>query len=45
MQLLRRTLDDLAVKVDSDTTAKAGQILLRGLGVGLFLRRLADSPS
>jgi len=45
MQLLHRTLEDLVVKVDSDTTARAGQILLRGLGVGLFLRHMADSRS
>jgi asparagine synthase (glutamine-hydrolysing) len=45
MQLLRRSLDDLVAKVDPDTTAMAGQILLRGLGVGIFLRHLADSRS
>jgi asparagine synthase (glutamine-hydrolysing) len=45
MQLLRRTLEDLVVKVDSDTTARASQILLRGLSVGLFLRHLTDSRS
>jgi asparagine synthase (glutamine-hydrolysing) len=45
MQLLRRSLEDLVTKVDSATTARAGTILLRGLGVGLFLRRLADSRS
>jgi len=41
MQLLHSCLDDLAAKVDPGTTARASQILLRGLGVGLFLRRLA----
>ena len=45
LSLLHRCLDDLVVKVDPSTTARAGQILLRGLGVGLFLRRLADSRS
>jgi asparagine synthase (glutamine-hydrolysing) len=45
MQLLRRCLEDLVAKVAPDTTARANQILLRGLGVGLFLRRLADSSS
>jgi asparagine synthase (glutamine-hydrolysing) len=45
LQLMRRCLDDLVAKVDPDTTARAGMILLRGLGVGLFLRRLADSGS
>jgi asparagine synthase (glutamine-hydrolysing) len=43
MPLLHRCLEDLVAKVDPDTTARAGMILLRGLGVGLFLRRLADS--
>ena len=43
MPLLHRCLDDLVAKVDPGTTARAGMILLRGLGVGLFLRRLADS--
>jgi asparagine synthase (glutamine-hydrolysing) len=45
MPLLRRSLEDLVAKVDPDTTLRAGQFLLRGLGVGLFLRRLADSRS
>ena len=40
MQLLRRSLEDLVAKVDPNTPARAAQILLRGLGVGLFLRRL-----
>jgi asparagine synthase (glutamine-hydrolysing) len=43
MPLLHRCLEDLAAKVDPDTTMRAEVILLRGLGVGLFLRRLADS--
>jgi asparagine synthase (glutamine-hydrolysing) len=45
MPLLHRCLDDLVAKVDPDTTAKATMILLRGLGVGLFLRRLSVSHS
>jgi asparagine synthase (glutamine-hydrolysing) len=45
MPILHRCLEDLVAKVDPDTTARAGTILLRGLGVGLFLRRLADSRS
>jgi asparagine synthase (glutamine-hydrolysing) len=45
LQLMRRCLEDLVAKVDPDTAARAGMILLRGLGVGLFLRRLADSGS
>jgi asparagine synthase (glutamine-hydrolysing) len=36
---LRDCLRDLMVKVDPKTTSNAGAILLRGLGVGLFLRR------
>ena len=45
MNSLHRSLDDLVAKVDPDTTAKAGLVLLRGLGVGLFLRRLAQSAA
>ena len=41
LALMRRCLEDLIVKVDPDTTARAASILLRGLGVGLFLRRVA----
>ena len=43
MQLLHRSLNEIVAQVDPSTTAKAGLILLRGLGVGIFLRRLADS--
>jgi hypothetical protein len=45
LQLMRRCLEDLVAKVDPQTTMRAGTILLRGLGVGLFLRRLADFRS
>jgi asparagine synthase (glutamine-hydrolysing) len=45
MPLIHRCLEDLVAKVDPDTTARAGSILLRGLGVGLFLRNLASSSS
>jgi asparagine synthase (glutamine-hydrolysing) len=45
LPLMHRCLDDLAVKVDPETTARATMILLRGLGVGLFLRRLSVSCS
>jgi len=45
MPLLHRCLDALVARVDSASTANASAILLRGLGVGLFLRRLADSRS
>ena len=45
MPLLHRCLENLVAKIDPDTTARAGTILLRGLGVGLFLRRLSDSRS
>ncbi len=37
--LLRKCLDDLVTCVDPETTRAAGSILLRGLGVGLFLCR------
>ncbi len=40
MPLLHGCLEELVAKVDPGTTARAGTILLRGLGVGLFLRRL-----
>jgi asparagine synthase (glutamine-hydrolysing) len=43
MPLLHRCLDDLVARVDRQSTANAGLILLRGLGVGLFLRRCAQS--
>jgi asparagine synthase (glutamine-hydrolysing) len=43
MPLLHRCLEDLVVNVDPLTTINAISILLRGLGVGLFLRRLAGS--
>ena len=43
MPLLNRCLQDLINKVDPDTTGRASTILLRGLGVGMFLRRLAES--
>jgi asparagine synthase (glutamine-hydrolysing) len=42
---LHRCLGDLVAKVDPVTTSNATSILLRGLGVGLFLRRLSDSRS
>jgi asparagine synthase (glutamine-hydrolysing) len=45
MPLLHRCLDDLVAKVDPGTTARAVTILVRGLGVGMFLLRLADSRS
>jgi asparagine synthase (glutamine-hydrolysing) len=45
MPLLHCCLDALVAKVDAASTANAGAILLRGLGVGLFLRHLADSRS
>jgi asparagine synthase (glutamine-hydrolysing) len=38
--LLNRCLQDLVAKVCPDTTKRAGMILLRGLEVGIFLRRL-----
>lgn len=45
MPLLHRCLDDLVAKVDLYTTERACTILLRGLGVGIFLRSLNDSRS
>ncbi len=45
MPLLQRCLEDLIAKVDPDTTARASSILLRGLGVGIFLRRSRDLHS
>jgi asparagine synthase (glutamine-hydrolysing) len=45
LPLLHRCLDDLVAKVDPGTTARAVSILVRGLGVGMFLRRVADSRS
>jgi asparagine synthase (glutamine-hydrolysing) len=41
IRLMRGCLMELATKVDAATTARASQILLRGLGVGLFLRGMA----
>ena len=43
LPLMRRCLEDLVAKVDPDTTLRAGTIFLRGLGVGIFLRGLAES--
>ena len=39
--LMRTCLNNLVAKVDPETTQNAGTILLRGLGVGLFLSRFA----
>lgn len=41
--LLRRCLAELVREVNPETTFRATTILTRGLGVGIFLRRLADS--
>ncbi len=43
LPLLRRCLAEVVAKVDPATTERAGSILVRGIGVGLFLRRLASS--
>jgi len=45
MPLLHRCLEELVAKVDPETTSRATTILLRGMGVGLFLRRLSSSRS
>jgi hypothetical protein len=39
--LMRSCLKSLVAKVDPETTENASNILLRGLGVGMFLRRFA----
>ena len=38
---MRTCLKNLVAKVDPETTQDVGSILLRGLGVGMFLRRFA----
>ncbi|MGD0480668.1 MAG: asparagine synthase-related protein [Terracidiphilus sp.] len=43
LPLLRQCLAEVVAKVDPVTTERAGAILVRGIGVGLFLRRLARS--
>jgi asparagine synthase (glutamine-hydrolysing) len=45
MPLLHRCLEDVVARVDPGTHRRVDDTLLRGLGVGLFLRRLADSRS
>ena len=45
LQRMRGCLADLAKSVNPETTQRAGTILLRGLGVGIFLRHLADTRS
>lgn len=45
LPLLHRCLEDLVAEVTPETTMRADSILLRGLSVGLFLRRLADASS
>jgi asparagine synthase (glutamine-hydrolysing) len=41
ISLMRKCLTNLAAKVDPETTRNASNILLRGLGAGIFLRRFA----
>jgi len=41
LPLLRQCLTEVVAKVDPATTERAAAILVRGIGVGLFLRRLA----
>ena len=43
LKRLHGCLEDLVARVDAKTTASAAQVLLRGLGVGIFLRRLSES--
>ena len=45
LPLLHRCLEDLVAKVTPETTLRADAILFRGLSVGLFLQRLANSPA
>ena len=45
LPLLHRCLEDLVAKVNPETTLRADAILYRGLSVGLFLQRLANSPA
>jgi asparagine synthase (glutamine-hydrolysing) len=40
LPLLHSCLEELSTHVDPDSSARAGTILLRGMGVGLFLLRL-----
>jgi asparagine synthase (glutamine-hydrolysing) len=41
LPLMRKSLNDLVQCINVETTAKASNTLLRGIGVGLFLRDLA----
>ncbi len=43
LPLMNRCLEEVVEKVDPETTEMAASVLVRGLGVGLFLRRLAES--
>jgi asparagine synthase (glutamine-hydrolysing) len=43
LPLLRQCLAEVVAKVDPETTQRAGSILVRGIGVGLILRRIAAS--
>lgn len=43
LPLMRRCLAEVVAKVDADTHLNAAAILVRGIGVGLLLRRIAAS--
>ncbi len=43
LPLMNRCLEEIVEKVDPENTEMAASVLVRGLGVGLFLRRLAQS--
>jgi asparagine synthase (glutamine-hydrolysing) len=45
LPLLHRCLEDLVARVDASSSRRAVTILLRGMGVGLFLLRLKSSCS
>jgi hypothetical protein len=43
LPLLHRCLDDLSDRINKETTENALKILIRGIGVGIFLRRLNEN--
>jgi asparagine synthase (glutamine-hydrolysing) len=45
LPLMHRCLEDIVAKVDTRTTVRAGALLLRNLGVGIFLLRLKNFRS
>jgi hypothetical protein len=45
LPLLERCLNEVLGEVNPQTTARAVDILVRGIGVGLSLRRVANTGS